>query len=608
MRIHFYSPVAFEPWDWRNSIEQGIGGSETSQVEMAWRLARRGHQVTCYAPLPDDCPGEWKGTRWKPLEAADFTEPGLWIIYRSPETLDRLTPAPDRAIWLLWQDWDYPTLTEARAAKVDRQVTLCQWHARYMLRRYPFLAGRVWITSNGVKRDLLETIEREAPIQRDPHKVVFASSPDRGLLRLIPILQRAREWNPALTLDVTYGVDNLSKMPQFKAATDEILAAVEQPWITFHGRISQPDLYRLWQSAGLWVYPTNFHETSCITSMEAQAGGAIPIASPVAALAENVRYGCLIPGNADDPLIRARFAAEIVRFTLTPGLQDSIRPEMQAEARSRFDWERLVDQWEMAARADLHEPGVTRVIPTFPVQLDGGWAPTPRPAPRLRPLNPSISVLTASIRPDRLDYTRATLDAQTLDPNQFEWLVCGPTPTSLADYWLPDPEKRPDDYCTLMRAWNALVQEARGELLIFLSDSTRLIPEALAHCWREYQKNPMLARCGYYIQYQDASQSQITWVDHRLAYLNRVIEPEVMEFRFAAIPTRLVDCVGGFDTHFDRHPAMGEKDLCRRARMHGYAFYLDGELPCPFLTHEPYDKRHDLACRYYEEKHAVVLQ
>lgn len=39
MKFLFYSSVNFEKWDFRNSIRKGIGGSETSHVEMAWRLA-----------------------------------------------------------------------------------------------------------------------------------------------------------------------------------------------------------------------------------------------------------------------------------------------------------------------------------------------------------------------------------------------------------------------------------------------------------------------------------------------------------------------------------------------------------------------------------------
>jgi glycosyltransferase involved in cell wall biosynthesis len=363
-RFVFYSPIAFESWDWRNSIEQGIGGSETSHVEMAWRLARRGHEVITYAPIPDDCPGEWRGTTWKRIEDADFSQSGVWVLYRCPEAIDRFSTQPDQQLWFLMQDWDYPSWTTERKAKLDRVITLCQWHGRYVLDRHPDLAGKLWLTSNGIKLDLMEQIDQE-PITRDSHTIVFASSPDRGLLHVIESVARAREWVPDLTLHATYGFNNLDKIPSLRADADRIKAALDQPWITFHGRLTQPDLYRLWRRAGLWVYRTNFHETSCITSMEAQALGAIPIVSPVAALAENVRHGTHVPGMAGEPLTKVRFSAEIVRLS-DPVLQQQIRLPMMADARGRFDWERFVDQWEAAATGQsyLHD---------FPIQLSDGW-------------------------------------------------------------------------------------------------------------------------------------------------------------------------------------------------------------------------------------------
>lgn len=365
MKIHFLSSVTFEPWDWRNSIEQGIGGSETSQVEMAWRLAARGHEVICYGPIPPDCPGSWRGTTWKSVDAMtrrDFRDDGLWIVYRAPALLAHLQPSPTRRLWFLWQDWDYPGFATRVALKAERHITLCQWHGRYMRHGYPHLSDRIWLTSNGLKRDLLEQIEAEGPLTRDSHRVVFASSPDRGLLNVIQAVARAREVIPTLTLHTTYGFSNLDKIPQYAATSATIKAALDQPWIINHGRVSQPDLYRLWLSAGLWVYPTTFHETSCITAMEAQAAGAVPIVSPVAALAENVRHGVHLSGNPTDPLVAARFAGEIIRFS-NPDLQASIRPAMMADARARFDWDRMVDQWDAAMEGTDYAPDFPRQLP-----------------------------------------------------------------------------------------------------------------------------------------------------------------------------------------------------------------------------------------------------
>jgi glycosyltransferase involved in cell wall biosynthesis len=371
MKFIFYSPVAFEPWDWRSSVEQGIGGSETSHVEMAWRLAKRGHEVKTYAPIPADCPGEWRGTTWQPIEAANFAEDGLWILYRCPEVVDRfLWPWRPARLWLVMQDWDYPeAFTPQRIERLERIVPLCQSHASWLSRQHrdPAFDARLWITSNGLKPELIKEVEDEAtlaPIARNPKRIMYASSPDRGLLPLLHSFHRAVEVVDDLELHVFYGFNNLDKLiarqgPEspFARQKAQILKLAAHPNITLHGRVSQNQLYREWLKTGLWVYQTNFWETSCITCMEAQALGGVPIYNPIWALGENVHHGLMIRGNAtDDPLVGARFAYGIVRLATDPDLQTRIRDAMMPDARARFSWENFVDQWERCAadpRAEL---------------------------------------------------------------------------------------------------------------------------------------------------------------------------------------------------------------------------------------------------------------
>jgi glycosyltransferase involved in cell wall biosynthesis len=361
LNFYFYTSVAFEDWNWENSIEKGIGGSETSIVEMSWRLARRGHNVTVYAPIPKDSPHEWRGTKWYRFEEATFKEPGIWVIYRVPEAADSFPKDRiDHQYWLLWQDWDYPTLTKKRAEAFNLHITLCKAHGKYMLDRYPFVAGRQWLSSNGVKVDLLEEIEKEN-IVRNPKKIMYASSPDRGMKYALQVFKKAREFVPDIELHMFYGFDNLDKLikdqpdsPLAKSKA-EIMELLKQPNVNFHGRISQPELYRQWLSTGIWIYITNFFETSNITGMEAQGMGAVPVFSPIFAQKENIRNGIGIEGPAEEPLTIARAAAEVVRLALQPELQDQIREDMVPWARKRFNWEVFVTQWILEAQGKRGE-------------------------------------------------------------------------------------------------------------------------------------------------------------------------------------------------------------------------------------------------------------
>lgn len=356
MRFIFYSPVHFEKWDWRNSVEKGIGGSETSHVEMAWRLARRGHEVITYAPVPEDCPGQWQDTIWKPLETVDWSLPGVWVIYRAPDkVLEFDMGRTDQQRWLMMQDWDY-TWTDEMILRFDRIITLCRCHGRDVIKKHQLIGSKMWITSNGIKPELVDVVEKER-IERNPLRIMYASSPDRGLLPLLKSFKKAREYVSDLELHVFYGFDNYDKLINARKALRKTKAEIEkwmgQSGVIFHGRIGQTQLYQEWLKSGIWVYQTNFYETSCITSMEAQALGAAPIFSPIGALSENIEHGVAVAGDCNDPLTNARFASEIVRLATDHQLQERIRKPMMPWARERFSWEVFVDQWLAEARGEL---------------------------------------------------------------------------------------------------------------------------------------------------------------------------------------------------------------------------------------------------------------
>jgi hypothetical protein len=83
--------------------------------------------------------------------------------------------------------------------------------------------------------------------------------------------------------------------------------------------------------------------------MEAQAMGCIPITNPLWALADNVRHGSFLHGDANEQLVQKRYVGEIARWTRNAELQAKCRAEMMPWARQKFTWERVVDQYEALA-------------------------------------------------------------------------------------------------------------------------------------------------------------------------------------------------------------------------------------------------------------------
>lgn len=355
--VYLYAPNSFEPWDHRNPDDPGIGGSETAVVELSRRLAARGHDVTVYATVRDDTDDDGP-VRWRPLEDANPRRPGLWIICRSPKSLDLFERRSDQQIWLQCQDTIYTeatgggNITEARAAKLDHVLALCTEHARYIASVYPFLADKIVRSSNGIKTDAMESLHVPT---RDPYRLIWASSPDRGLESTLKVFNRAREFEPRLSLHVCYGWDNIDKLIAQHgehgpwAREKRKILDLCGPGVVLRGRLGQRALWREYLQAGLWVYCTAFTETSCITCMEAQALGAIPIYTPIWALTENVGHGISIEGQNSDALVQARYVAAILRLVRDPRLAEHIRTEMMPWALQRFDWDHVVDQYEQLA-------------------------------------------------------------------------------------------------------------------------------------------------------------------------------------------------------------------------------------------------------------------
>lgn len=358
--IHLVSPhINFGPWDWRSPDDPGIGGSETMHCEMAWRLAARGHYVISYAPLPPYHDAIQLGGRffhrhveWRDLSHLDFTQPGLWILIRGIKCLDKFTPTPDQRVWCVfqdvdhWDDWD-----EAWLPKVDRILALCRTHQQYLCHQHPPFGAKVCLSRNGLRGDLVDaTLAAHANVVRDSHRITFASSPDRGLASLLVAFRLIRFLIPDATLHICYGFDNIDKLPrtgQILTMQERLYRLADQPGVLFRGRLGQPALYREWLQTGLMVAPTNFQETGHITLMEAQALGAIPVVNPIWATGENQLAGIAIPGDAEhDMLTIQRYAMAAVHLMRHPEGQEELRGPMMAEARKRYDWSGVVDQYE----------------------------------------------------------------------------------------------------------------------------------------------------------------------------------------------------------------------------------------------------------------------
>lgn len=363
--IYVVSQTTLQRWNRHTQRLHGIGGSEIAHVAMAEGLGELGYPVYSYIPLNEDeeeAVGNVEWLRCENFKAAYVEEspihPVILINYRTPATFD--IPKPAAHTWyFVAEDVDY-TWTPEQLAKIDRYICLCNTHAQFTMAKYPELRGRVYISSNGIYSDRIAALDGKYP--REPHRMFYASSPDRGLELILQQWWRIRERVSDATLYVAYGWENVDTIVaafgptdwrvEFKARLGPLL---NQDGITWLGRLPQEKVWEQWQRASVFPAPHSFPETSGISFMEAQANGAFPVTNNHWAIVQNVQHGWKqdgIPQN--DEMLRSIWLDNLYKALAgdSPDIsqdQDPLdwqRHSMTKWARREFNWPRIVAQFD----------------------------------------------------------------------------------------------------------------------------------------------------------------------------------------------------------------------------------------------------------------------
>jgi len=370
-RFVFFLGPAPSPWDPVSALDQGVGGSETAAIHLSRELALLGHEVMVYADVSrveevnaeDDSPLPLS-VEWYPYRQMPARLPcDVFVSSRQPEARTLVLPHCRQA-WL-WMhdvhcgpDWD-----NRIGSQYDRVLCLSKWARGKFREYYPQVAeDRVFTTGNGLDASLFSPYA-DVPVVGGPVTVyapgrqhdllregrvalraTYSSSPDRGLAKLLDLWPEVRELAGGGELHVYYGFDNWKKLSQLHESSlhvrlqiDRLEARVKSaPGVVYHGRAGQDEVARSFLRSQLWLYPTDFAETSCITAMEAQAAGCKVVATRTGALPETAPLGHYVEGPTRRPGFSADFLEQVSL---------ALRADAPAHPAPR-SWADVARQWE----------------------------------------------------------------------------------------------------------------------------------------------------------------------------------------------------------------------------------------------------------------------
>lgn len=331
----------------------GLTGSELSCFTYAREMARRGHEVHLYASNMEGGATEWDSVRLHPYEAL---EPGGWDVaysWNDPEPLRYVHPTALRACNL--QINSFTHCQPDCGNFVDLWTSPSESHMRTVAPLGP-QPSRWTVVPNGCDPAQYEKVPRV------PGRVVYASSPDRGLHWLLQEWPKIRRAVPHAELHIFYRFDswldhftNLQLEPWMDPNYPEMVARahyIKESIRRLEGQglhvvkaVSRKRMAVEMSRAEVLAYPCDtctYTEGFSVTLMEACASGMLPVSTDIDALGSI--YGAAVP------LVQApvrdrigEFSDLVIRGLTDPDWRKDVTERTLALA-DRYRWSALADR------------------------------------------------------------------------------------------------------------------------------------------------------------------------------------------------------------------------------------------------------------------------
>lgn len=296
--VVIHSGSSWEKWNFKSIDQGGIGGSESWQILLAREFDKLGYRVINFNDCEQDCiDGKINYFHYSKFE--EFIEYNYIDYFISSRSTDvfKLNIRAKNSYVQIHDVWMLSDRNQLFLDKVTKFCCLSEWHREFVADYHKISPDKIAITSNGI--DLNRFLNQD--IERIPFRLIYSSSLDRGLDNLLYVFDFIKKELPKLELHIFYGLNTWEKSaeirPDEKEKIKKMKEAMNKDGIFYHGRVGQNRLAEEMLKSSLWIYPTSFEETFCITSIEAQAAGLPVICSNYAGLRTTVNDTGILIGD-----------------------------------------------------------------------------------------------------------------------------------------------------------------------------------------------------------------------------------------------------------------------------------------------------------------------
>jgi glycosyltransferase involved in cell wall biosynthesis len=276
-------------WVWDPKNNNKISGSEYMAMNMAKEFQKFGYRTFIFGSFEDektgvDYQGIYDGIQyidWKffPEFSSKYIIDYL-IISRFVTNLVYYDNIFNVYLWvhdILPHMSNNALVFQTHLKKFRGFIVLSNWQKKYVMNHIGIPESMMILSRNAIYSERFLNYDVNKKI---PYRFIYSSDAYRGLNYLIDMIPTIKEKYPETTLAIYTRIEHIQ---------DKTLEKIKKlDYITLNSRVSQEVIKDEYLKSDVWLYPTDFTETYCITALEAMASGCLVACTKYAGLADTV--------------------------------------------------------------------------------------------------------------------------------------------------------------------------------------------------------------------------------------------------------------------------------------------------------------------------------
>lgn len=263
-----------------------------------------------------------------------------------PSRVRELDESKIRVLWLhdLPGDPECDHLKNNGHEKFHQLVCVSNWQMQQFAAFYRIPYSKFVVIENAIEPISDDIINKP----KDKFKIIYHTTPHRGLEILVPVFTKLAEQYNFLELDVyssfkIYGWEQRDK--QYEGLFE---TCKQHPQINYYGTVSNDEVRKAVAQAHVFAYPSVWAETSCLSLMEAMSAKCVCVHPNFAALYETAGGTTMMYQWQDNPNDHAQLLhaqLENVIKHRNEDVVDQLTGIQSSYANLRYSWQRITAVW-----------------------------------------------------------------------------------------------------------------------------------------------------------------------------------------------------------------------------------------------------------------------